>query len=57
MYDECSVLDGYIKAGKAVFHAEYQDQGMTTSFCPADRAEHFSGLLKRLALDSWRQAC
>ena len=56
-YDECPVLDSYIKAGKAVFHAEYQDQGMTTSFCPGDRAEHFSGLLKRLALDSWRQAC
>lgn len=57
MYDECSALDGYIAAGKAVFHVEYQDEGMTTSFCPADNTEKFDGLLKQLDLGTWRQAC
>jgi hypothetical protein len=57
MYSECSALDGYIAAGKAVFHVEYQDEGMTTSFCPADNTEKFDGLLKQLELGTWRQAC
>lgn len=57
MYSECGVLDRYIAAGKAVFHVEYSDEGMTASFCPSDQSEHFSGLLKRLDLDAWRQSC
>ena len=57
MYSECSALDGYIAAGKAVFQVEYQDEGMTTSFCASDNAQHFSGLLKQLELGTWREAC
>ena len=56
-YSECSVLDGFISAGKAVFQVEYQDEGMTTSFCSSDNAQHFSGLLMKLALNGWREAC
>jgi hypothetical protein len=56
-YSECAVLSGYIAAGKAVFQVEYQDESMTTSFCRADNAARFDGLLKRLELGSWRVAC
>jgi hypothetical protein len=56
-YSECSVLDGFISAGKAVFQVEYQDEGMTTSFCASDNAQHFDGLLKQLELGTWREAC
>ncbi|MDX6204904.1 MAG: hypothetical protein QOF39_961, partial [Frankiales bacterium] len=57
MYDECGALGGFINAGKAVFQVEYADEGMTTSFCAADRAAKFSGLLKKLDLGTWRVAC
>ena len=45
-------------AGKAVFHVEYVDEGMTVdAFCPQDRLDRFDGLLKRLDLALWRQPC
>lgn len=56
-YSECGPLKQFISAGKAVFHVEYVDEGMTTSFCGQDRADRFSGLLKRLDLGVWRRAC
>lgn len=54
-YNECNVLYPFIAAGKAVFQVEYK--GTTASFCPADNAANFDGLLKHLSLDAWRQAC
>ncbi|MEO7630874.1 MAG: endo alpha-1,4 polygalactosaminidase [Mycobacteriales bacterium] len=57
MYNECAVLDQFIAAGKAVFHVEYVDEGMSSSFCPTDNAENFDGILKYLDLGTWRQGC
>jgi hypothetical protein len=58
MYSECQVLDQFVAAGKAVFHVEYVDEGMTVdAFCPQDRLDRFDGLLKRLDLALWRQPC
>ncbi len=58
MYSECGALRGFVAAGKAVFHVEYQDEGMTTAqFCPQDNADDFDGLLKRLDLGVWVTAC
>jgi hypothetical protein len=57
-YSECSALNLYIRAGKAVFQVEYTEDGETTAvFCPQDNQANFDGLLKNLALGSWRQAC
>ena len=57
-YNECDVLTGFIKAGKAVFQVEYTDEGATyDKACPANNARNFDGLLKTLALDTWRQPC
>lgn len=58
MYDECDVLTGFIKAGKAVFQVEYTDEDMTyDTTCPANNNRNFDGLLKTLDLDAWRQPC
>jgi hypothetical protein len=47
-YDECDGYEVYIAAGKAVFQVEYSESGTTTnSFCPADNAANFDGLLKK----------
>ena len=54
-YDECSVLSGFIAAGKAVFQTEYALQ--PTAFCPTARAMQFSSMKKRYALDAWRITC
>lgn len=57
-YDECDVLRLFTAAGKAVFHVEYVEDGMTTAaFCAQDRADGFEGLLKRLDLGAWRRPC
>ncbi len=57
-YSECAVLRLFTAAGKAVFHVEYTEDGMTTAaFCAKDRADHFSGLLKHLDLGAWRGPC
>jgi hypothetical protein len=56
-YSECAVLDQFIAAGKAVFHVEYVDEGMTSAFCSSDNVEGFDGLLKYLDLAGWRQSC
>jgi hypothetical protein len=58
LYSECQVLRQFVAAGKAVFHVEYVEEGMTTaSFCPQDEVDRFDGLLKGLDLTAWRQAC
>jgi hypothetical protein len=57
-YSECGVLDGFVKAGKAVFQCEYVEDGETTAkFCDKDKAHRFDGLLKKLALGAWHEAC
>jgi hypothetical protein len=57
-YDECDVLQGFVDAGKAVFHVEYVEDGMTTAaFCREDVEDRFDGLLKRLELGAWRRSC
>ncbi len=58
LYTECTALDAFVAAGKAVFHVEYTDEGMTSSqFCAQDNAAHFDGLVKHLDLGVWREAC
>jgi hypothetical protein len=54
-YDECALLEPFVKAGKAVLHIEY-----TTSparYCTVTTGMGLSSLLKRLDLMVWRQAC
>jgi hypothetical protein len=54
-YKECDRLQVFIKAGKPVFHVEYQAD--TARFCPQAKALGFSSLRKKLQLDAWREAC
>ena len=47
-YKECSGYGVYVAANKAVFQVEYSASGATVgSFCPADNAANFDGLLKK----------
>ncbi len=48
-YNECNLLSPFIKAGKAVFNAEYQGDPVT--FCPAANIAGFSTLKLPLSLD------
>lgn len=54
-YDECDTLTPFIKAGKAVFHAEYELP--TSRFCKQSRRLQLSSLQKKLDLGAWRRAC
>jgi hypothetical protein len=57
-YRECGEVEGFVRAGKAVFQVEYVEGGMSEAdFCADDNARDFDGLLKRLELGSWRRAC
>lgn len=54
-FDECRLLVPFIKAGKPVFHAEYN---LTTAeFCPVTKPLKFSSIRKHLSLDAWREVC
>lgn len=53
-YKECSELQPFISAGKAVFHCEYASS--TTGICDK-RPAGFSTIVKHLSLDAWRLAC
>ena len=60
-YDECSELQPFLNADKAVFHVEYVDE---PSMGEAKRAEvcgnvpaGFSTLIKTWDLDAWRLTC
>jgi hypothetical protein len=54
-YSECGAYRPFLRAGKAVLHAEY---GLTTArFCPTSRRLGLSSIRKRLALGVWRQTC
>jgi hypothetical protein len=54
-YDECGALVGFIRAGKPVFHVEYDLT--VTQFCPVTRPLGFSSMRKHYDLDAWRQPC
>lgn len=54
-YDECERWKPFIKAGKAVFHVEYELQ--TREFCPQARELKLSSLLKKYELGVEREAC
>ncbi|KOX37426.1 MULTISPECIES: endo alpha-1,4 polygalactosaminidase [unclassified Streptomyces] len=54
-YDECDRLTPFVKAGKAVFHVEYE---LTTDrFCPRSRRLGLSSMLKKYELGVWRRPC
>jgi hypothetical protein len=68
-YDECGVLDAFIRAGKAVFQTEYTDDwksrggsdpvklAASNSFCPSARAHHFATLVKNQVPDDLFVTC
>ena len=68
-FEECDVLAGFIKAGKAVFQVEYTedwaDKGFTTpaalassnQVCAAARPRQFATLIKRQVPDASYVAC
>ncbi|WP_079188953.1 endo alpha-1,4 polygalactosaminidase [Streptomyces kebangsaanensis] len=54
-YGECERLTPFVKAGKAVFHVEYEVP--TGDFCPQARRLGLSSMRKKLELGVWREAC
>ncbi|MCX4848434.1 endo alpha-1,4 polygalactosaminidase [Streptomyces sp. NBC_00893] len=54
-YDECEELTPFVKAGKAVFHVEYELP--VDRFCAGSRRLGLSSLLKKYELGVWRQEC
>ncbi|RMI45753.1 endo alpha-1,4 polygalactosaminidase [Actinomadura harenae] len=54
-YGECNELVPFIKAGKAVFHAEYELA--LAKFCPTSKKLGLSSIRKPLELTAKRQAC
>ncbi|MEV5572688.1 endo alpha-1,4 polygalactosaminidase [Spirillospora sp. NPDC052269] len=54
-YGECGRLIPFIKAGKAVFHAEYELP--VSKFCPTSRKLGLSSIRKPLELTAKRQTC
>jgi hypothetical protein len=54
-YEECDRLQPFVRAGKAVFVADYVLD--LESFCPQARAAGFMAMSKRLELDAWREPC
>lgn len=54
-YSECAELEPFVKAGKAVFEAEYNLP--LSQFCAQSAALGFSAILKDTDLDPARQAC
>lgn len=54
-YDECDKLAVFVRAGKPVFHVEYEQE--SGGFCPGSRRLGFSSLRKKPELDAWRETC
>ncbi|MFJ4790593.1 endo alpha-1,4 polygalactosaminidase [Streptomyces sp. NPDC088794] len=54
-YGECADLTPFVKAGKAVFHVEYELP--TSRFCADSRRLKLSSMLKKYELGAWRRAC
>ncbi len=57
-YSECEQLLPFIQQGKAVFHTEYIEYGLTAEeVCPTTNQLGFSTLIKNRNLDPWRINC
>lgn len=56
-YDECGRYRGFVRAGKAVFHVEYTDNGTTLAQACAGSPAGFSTVLKHRDLDAWAAWC
>ncbi|MGW4164861.1 endo alpha-1,4 polygalactosaminidase [Streptomyces sp. NPDC004788] len=54
-YEECDRLVPFVRAGKAVFHVEYELE--VGEFCAQTRRLGLSSMRKRYELGAWRQAC
>lgn len=54
-YNECGAYRAFVRAGKAVFHAEYEVS--PARFCPVSRSIGMSSIRKRYSLGAWRQTC
>jgi hypothetical protein len=54
-YNECSMLNPFVAANKAVFGIEYSTS--PSVFCPKAKASRFEFIQKHEALEAWRQAC
>lgn len=54
-YDECDTVAAYTRAGKPVFHIEYDLS--KRQYCPTSAALQFSSLRKNLDLDAWSDPC
>jgi len=54
-YDECSLLQPFLDAGKAVFQVEYKTA--TSNFCPTANTMNFNALRMPLNLDGGRWPC
>jgi hypothetical protein len=54
-YGECAAYAPFTQAGKAVLAVEYG--GSAAAFCAEFNRLGFRGLLKRMDLDAWYQAC
>ncbi|MGW1767479.1 endo alpha-1,4 polygalactosaminidase [Streptomyces sp. NPDC002073] len=54
-YAECERLTPFVRAGKAVFHAEYELP--VARFCAQSRRLGLSSLLKEYELGPWRRNC
>jgi hypothetical protein len=54
-YHECDRLRPFVRAGKAVFEAEYELA--LPDFCAQANAAGFMAMRKRPELDAWRQTC
>lgn len=58
VWNECDAYAPFVAAGKAVFDAEYTDQGMSpATVCPVTGPLRFSSIVKRRELDAWRETC
>lgn len=55
-YKECPAYSPFIKTGKAVLAAEYDERNVDAK-CASARELGFSLIFKNLDLDAWRRAC
>lgn len=56
-YQECGRYRDFVRAGKAVFHVEYTDNGTTIAQACAGSLGGFSTVLKHRDLDAWAVFC
>jgi hypothetical protein len=54
-YSECSLVQPFVEAGKAVFHVELNLE--TSAFCPQANALNFNSMKKNVSLDAARWPC